>query len=157
MRRRCSVRHIFLRGQVFWHTLRLQNEMPAGVSAHCRTNLPPDKCQHPVDNFRRISIYRDLSSLPAGRWLWISTLAWLLRHQFAVRKVSAPRTTRFLGFGGDAEMGNVADTRQSLATETIRPDRRQVLKGLQFGCRETLAQNGKILPLENSVSAFQST
>ncbi len=49
-------------------------------------------------------------------------------------------------------MGDVADAGQGFASEAVRPDRCEVFKCFEFGRREALAEDEKIITLVLSVN-----
>jgi len=85
--------------------------------------------------------HRDLSARPPSSGLRLHTLSRFRTCKFSIRIVRFPRTTRFFSPSCDFQVGNVADTRQRLATETIGADGGKIFKRLQLGCCEALAKN----------------
>lgn len=58
-----------------------------------------------------------------------------------------PGAARSSGFGCDREMGDMAYTGEGLTTKTVCANGSKILEFLQFGCGESLAENGEVLAL----------
>lgn len=77
-------------------------------------------------------MYRDLRSLATGTRFWVCALVWLGRSKLAVGIMSLPSTTGFLGPSGHAQMCNMADTGQGLATEAVGTNGSKIFECLQL-------------------------
>ena len=84
--------------------------------------------------------YSDLSTVSSSNGFGFRALAWLGARESAIGVVRSPGTTRLFRSRSHAQMGDVADTRQRFPTETIRANRIEIFKSLQFRRRKALAQ-----------------
>ena len=89
----------------------------------------------------------DLCSLPSGGRLRVWRLAGLCWNQLAAVVMGAPGAVRVFGLGRDSQVGNVTDACQGLSAEAISGNGLEVLKGLQLGGGEALAQDGEVVSL----------
>lgn len=71
-----------------------------------------------------------------------SRLTWFRWDQLAITIMRSPSTARSSRLSCNRQVGNMADTSQCFATETVCPDRSEVLEFFEFGRCESFAEDG---------------
>ena len=70
---------------------------------------------------------------------------------------SIPESTLGISCSGNyGDMCNMADTSQSLATETVRCHGSEVVEGTYFACCKSLANNLHVIPLQRASNTVHS-